>query len=134
MFGGGKSMKGLKFKSIGGGGFLVLLTAVVLRFILIAIQSALVQLAYNNIWRLIQTVMTSFMEQIITCSNEYAPASEYLKIIEEAGNFKVYANDSFYKACSVFGSTSCPGIDDNWREIYNYKKFLKKKQSNTSEK
>ena len=50
MFGGGKSMTGLKFKSIGGGGFLVLLTAVVLRFILIAIQSALVQLAYNNIW------------------------------------------------------------------------------------
>lgn len=91
-------------------------------------------IAYNNIWRLIQTVMTSFMEQIITCSNENAPASEYLKIIEEAGNFKVYANDSFYKACSVFGSTSCPGIDDNWREIYNYKKFLKKKQSNTSEK
>ena len=134
MLGGGKSMTGIKFKSIGGGGFLVLLTAVVLRFILIAIQSALVQLAYNNIWRLIQTVMTSFMEQIITCSNEYAPASEYLKIIEEAGNFKVYANDSFYKACSVFGSTSCPGIDDNWREIYNYKKFLKKKQSNTSEK
>ena len=86
-------------------------------------------MAYNNIWRLIQTVMTSFMEQIITCSNENASAKEYLKIIEEAINFKVYANDSFYKACSVFGSTSCPGIDDNWREIYNYKKFLKKKQS-----
>ena len=43
-------MTGITFKSIGGGGFLVLLTAVVLRFILIAIQSALVQLAYNNIW------------------------------------------------------------------------------------
>lgn len=84
-------------------------------------------IAYNNIWRLIQTVMTSFMEQIITCSNENASATEYLKIIEEAENFKVYANDSFYKACSVFGSTSCPGIDDNWREIYNYKKFLTKK-------
>ena len=82
---------------------------------------------YNNIWRLIQTVMTSFMEQIITCSNENASPVEYLKIIEEAINFKVYANDSFCKACSVFGSTSCPGIDDSWREIYNYKKYLKNK-------
>lgn len=84
-------------------------------------------IAYNNIWRLVQTVMTSFMEQIITRSNENASPAEYLKIIKESRNFKVYANDSFCKACSVFGSTSCPGIDDHWREIYNYKKFLKKR-------
>ena len=84
-------------------------------------------IAYNNIWRLIQTVMTSFMEQIITCSNENASPVEYLKIIKEARSFKVYANDSFCKACSVFGSTSCPGLDDRWREIYNYKKYLKKR-------
>lgn len=84
-------------------------------------------IAYNNIWRLIQTVMTSFMEQIITCSNENLSPIEYLNIIKEAQNFKVYVNDSFNKTCSVFGSTSCPGIDEQWREIYNYKRYIKRR-------
>lgn len=84
-------------------------------------------ISYNNIWRLIQTVMTSYMEQIITRSNENAPAAEYLKIIKEAYSFKMYANDSFCKTCSVFGSTSCPGIDERWVEIYNYKKYIKRR-------
>lgn len=86
-------------------------------------------MAYNNIWRLIQTVMTSFMERIITCSNESASPNEYLKIIKEADAFKTYANDSFCKACAVFGSTSCPGIDEIWRELYNYKKYIKQKKN-----
>lgn len=81
-------------------------------------------IAYNNIWRLIETVMTSYMEQIITCSNENANSSAYIKIIQEANNFKDYANTSFCNASSIFGSTSCPGIDDHWREVYNYKKYL----------
>lgn len=81
--------------------------------------------AYNNIWRLIQTVMISFMEQIITCSNENASPAQYLKILKEAQHFRMYANNSFCKASSVFGSTSCPGIDEHWREVYNYKKYIK---------
>tara|TARA_B100000287_G_scaffold435614_1_gene504931 strand:- start:1119 stop:2318 length:1200 start_codon:yes stop_codon:yes gene_type:complete len=83
--------------------------------------------AYNNIWRLIGTVMTSFMEQIITCSNENASRVKYLNIFKEAQDFKVYANDSFCKTSSVFGSTSCPGIDENWREVYNYKKYIQQR-------
>tara|TARA_B100000035_G_scaffold315414_1_gene335944 strand:+ start:11663 stop:12892 length:1230 start_codon:yes stop_codon:yes gene_type:complete len=83
-------------------------------------------IAYNNIWRLIQTVMTSYMEQIITCSNENSNKTEYLKIIKESQNFKTYANSSFCNTCSIFGSTSCPGIDDSWREVYNYKKYITK--------
>jgi len=87
--------------------------------------------AYNNIWRLIQTVMTSYIEQIITCSNENANSSEYLKIMQEARNFRDYANTSFCNACAIFGSTSCPGIDDYWREVYNYKKYLKQQKKDT---
>ena len=84
-------------------------------------------IAYNNVWRLIQTVMVSYMEQIITRSNENANASEYLKILKEAHEFKTYANASFINASNTFGSTSCPGIDDTWREVYNWKKYLKTK-------
>ena len=84
--------------------------------------------AYNNIWRLILTVITSYIEQIITCSNENANSSAYIKIIQEANNFKDYANASFCNASAIFGSTSCPGIDDYWREVYNYKRFLAMKR------
>lgn len=83
--------------------------------------------SYNNIWRLVQTVLTSYMEQIITLSNENANRAEYAKIITEARDFKVYANASFISASNTFGSTSCPGIDDNWREVYNYKMYIKTK-------
>lgn len=83
--------------------------------------------SYNNIWRLVQTVLTSYMEQIITLSNENANQAEYAKIITEARDFKVYANASFISASNTFGSTSCPGIDDNWREVYNYKMYIKTK-------
>lgn len=83
--------------------------------------------SYNNIWRLVQTVLTSYMEQIITLSNENANQAEYAKIITEARDFKMYANASFISASNTFGSTSCPGIDDNWREVYNYKMYIKTK-------
>lgn len=83
--------------------------------------------SYNNTWRLVQTVLTSYMEQIITLSNENANQVEYAKIITEARDFKVYANASFISASNTFGSTSCPGIDDNWREVYNYKMYIKTK-------
>tara|TARA_B110000483_G_scaffold239091_1_gene316945 strand:+ start:983 stop:2194 length:1212 start_codon:yes stop_codon:yes gene_type:complete len=81
--------------------------------------------SYNNTWRLVQTVLTSYMEQIITFSNENANQAEYAKIITEARDFKMYTNASFISASNTFGSTSCPGIDDNWREVYNYKMYIK---------
>lgn len=85
--------------------------------------------AYNNIWKLIDTVMTNFIERIITCNKVNANADEYINIIREAQDFKLYANNSFCKASDVFGSTSCPGIDEDWREVYNYKKYIKKKEA-----
>ena len=30
------------------------------------------------------------------------------------------------KVSNTYGSTTCPGVGDNWREIYNYKLYLKK--------
>lgn len=85
--------------------------------------------AYNNIWRLIETVMASFMEQIITCHTHNINFEGYIEIIKGAKEFREYANASFIKAAATFGSTSCPGIDDSWREIYNLKKVLKIKSS-----
>jgi len=83
--------------------------------------------SYNNIWRLVQTVLTSYMEQIITFSEENANFTEYLNIIREARNFREYTNASFITASNTYGSTSCPGIDENWREVYNYKMYIKSK-------
>ena len=85
--------------------------------------------AYNNIWRLIETVMSSFMEKIITCHKSNTNFVGYIDIIKEAKDFREYANASFIKASNIFGSTSCPGIDDSWREIYNLKKLLKNKRT-----
>ena len=84
-------------------------------------------IAYNNVWKLISTVLGSYMEQIITCSNDNANKYEYIKILQEADKFKIYINAAFCEASDVFGSSSCPGIDDNWRERDNYKSYIKKK-------
>ena len=83
---------------------------------------------YNNIWRLIETVMTSLMERIITCSINLNTGDEYIKIIKDAYNFKIYANTCFINASNTFGSTSAPGIDETWREVYNFKKYIKSRK------
>lgn len=82
-------------------------------------------IAYNNIWQLIQTVLQSYMEQIITLKNADNCIDKYIEIISETTKFRLYANESFIKASNIYGSTSCPGISEQWREIYNYKKFIK---------
>ena len=89
-------------------------------------------IAYNNVWKLISTVMASYMEQIITCSNENSNKHEYIKILQEADKFKIYTNAAFCEASNVFGSTTCPGIDDNWRECFNYKSYIKAKNKRKS--
>ena len=89
-------------------------------------------IAYNNVWKLTSTVLGSYMEQIITCSNENSNKNEYIKILQEAEKFKMYANASFYDASNVFSSTSCPGIDDNWRECYNFKRYIKEKNKKSN--
>ena len=85
------------------------------------------EIAYNNIWRLAENVMTSFIEQIITCSNENANREKYIDISKEAIKFRDYINTSFYNSSTIFGSTSCPGVCEDWYEIGNYKKYLKNK-------
>ena len=49
-----------------------------------------------------------------------------LDVNKELTQFKNYLNSSFMKVSNTYGSTTCPGIGDNWREIYNYKLYLKK--------
>jgi len=85
--------------------------------------------AYNNIWQLVQTVLHSYMEQIITLKNSDGCKDEYLKIISETTKFRNYVNESFIKASNVYGSTSCPGINESWREVYNYKKLVKQRKT-----
>jgi len=80
--------------------------------------------SYNNIWNLIQTVLHSYMEKIITLNNTTGCMQEFVTMAGELDKFRKYINDSFLGACSTFGSTSCPGISENWTEIYNYKKFI----------
>ena len=59
----------------------------------------------------------SYMEQIITLSIAEANKHEFLKIITEAKTSREYINASFIDTSNIYGSTSCPGIDDHWREF-----------------
>ena len=82
--------------------------------------------ATNNVWRLIQTVMQSYMERIVTYYNEPTKSREkFVDILKSAEKFRNYANESFLKVSNTFGSSTCPGIDTRWREVYNYKKHRK---------
>ena len=54
---------------------------------------------------------------------------DIIKITNLAEDFRHYINTSFLQTADTFNSNSCPGIDENFREIYNYKDFLKRKKS-----
>ena len=88
--------------------------------------------AYRNNWLLIQTVLASFVDQIVNIPLEINPETkdsireEYLNLIVRAKDFKTYINESFLNISNMYKSSSCPGIDDNWREVYNLKTHLKK--------
>ena len=51
---------------------------------------------------------------------------------KEAEKFRMYTNESFIKISNTFGSTTCPGIGPSWREIYNYKQYIKKQNKQAS--
>jgi len=82
--------------------------------------------SYANVWRLIETVLLGYIEEIITIQNEDNCRIRYIEIIKEAEKFRMYTNESFIKISNTFGSTTCPGIGPSWREIYNYKQYIKK--------
>ncbi len=98
--------------------------------------------AYNDIWRLIVNVLESYILIIVNAVNETENSvfgwSEssiskceklILKTLEDAENFRIYVNSTFIRTSNTFQSTSCPGINENWNEIYNYKEYLKKRTS-----
>ena len=54
------------------------------------------------------------------------------KILSELSNFKDYINARFLAISNTYKSTTCPGIGDDWREMYNYKAHIKKKREKTN--
>jgi len=90
--------------------------------------------AYNNLWQLSNTVITNFMERIIhihtDLENKLPMKEEYINLCARAEEFRVYINESFISTSNIFKSNACPGLDTNWREIFNYKTHLKKIEAN----
>jgi hypothetical protein len=86
--------------------------------------------SYKNVWRLIETVLRAYVEEIVTIRNETGCRERFIGMIKEANDFKLYINESFIKISNTFGSQTCPGVGEDWREIYNYKDFLKRNSKN----
>lgn len=82
--------------------------------------------AYLDIWLLVEEVLLHFIEKIITVKNDEGCRCIFLQMMKELTDFRNYLNSSFLKVSNTYGSTTCPGIGDNWREIYNYKQHIKK--------
>jgi hypothetical protein len=85
---------------------------------------------YENIWRLILTVLESTFEKFIVYTREQRNQDEYVKLLEECHKFKKYVNNSFINVSNTFGSQTCPGIAKGWIEIGNLKAYIKKNPDN----
>lgn len=83
--------------------------------------------AYENVWRLVLTVLTSMIEKFIVYTNEQKNPNHYKELMKESHEFRKYANESFMKISNTFGSQTCPGISIVWQELGNLKSLLKKK-------
>lgn len=84
------------------------------------------QRAYSNVRRLILNVLQNFVERMATIRVGDRDAREkYYKVLREAEQFRIYVNASFIKVSDTYGSSSCPGILENWRETPNLKSFIK---------
>ena len=81
----------------------------------------------NNLWRLTETVLLSFLEELRNLLTSSSNVILYLNLKQRLDNFKEYINENFVKISNVFGSTTCPGIDEDWFQIFNYKEYLKSK-------
>ena len=79
--------------------------------------------AYHNIWRLVENVIGSFIEEIISNSENNRLHIHYITIAKNALAFKNYINEQFIKTLKTYGSTTCPGISSSWRETPNYKRY-----------
>ena len=81
----------------------------------------------NNTWKLVETVLLSFLEKLKILLETTNNLVLYKKLYTDLNNFREYVNESFIKTSNIFGSTTCPGIDKDWFHINNYKEYLKKK-------
>jgi len=81
---------------------------------------------YENIWRLVLTVLQSTFEKFAVYTREQKNQEEYIKLYRECLKFKEYINNSFINVSNTFGSQTCPGISKEWRELGNLKTYIKK--------
>ena len=85
---------------------------------------------YENIWRLVFTVLQSTFEKFAVYTRDQRNQKEYVKLVLELTKFRKYVNDSFINVSNTFGSTTCPGISKHWVELANLKTYIKKKPHN----
>lgn len=81
---------------------------------------------YENIWRLVLTVLQSTFEKFAVYTREQKNQEEYIKLCRECLKFRKYVNNSFINVSNTFGSQTCPGISNEWRELGNLKTYIKK--------
>jgi hypothetical protein len=84
----------------------------------------------NNLWRLTETVLVSLLEELKNLLTSTNNILKYDELKTRLNNFKEYVNGNFINISNVFGSTTCPGIDKDWFQIYNYKEYLRSKLPN----
>lgn len=88
------------------------------------------QRSYSNVRQLIFNVLQNFVERMVEIQSNYNSRNQYIELLREAENFRLYANASFIKISDTYGSSSCPGILENWREAGNLKYVIKRRALN----
>ena len=83
--------------------------------------------AYENIWRLLETVLENIMERVLEYDRDQVGQEKYIKLAEEGENFRKYINSCFIKVSDTYSSSTSPGVNENWREHSNLKKYNKTK-------
>lgn len=82
--------------------------------------------SYSNIKNLVSNGLRSIIERMFQYKNENNILNKYNDLLKEAESFRNYINASFIRICNTYGSTTCPGISDTWREVPNLKFTLKR--------
>ncbi len=80
---------------------------------------------YENMWRLVLTVLESNFEKFAIYTREQRNGEDYLRMLNECYKFRDYINQSFINVSNTYGSQTCPGITNNWVESGNLKAYLK---------
>jgi hypothetical protein len=87
----------------------------------------------SNVYAHINLVLRSKIEMFVLLGKPTTlHTGQIYKILSELSNFKDYINARFLAISNTYKSTTCPGIGDDWREMYNYKAHIKKKREKTN--